>query len=123
MLGLVLLFVLLLFSVLGPLFVDVDKRPAAVGLTGKAAVAEYPFGTDSQGRDLLAVMVAGTPLTLRIGVMAGLIGLAVGTTLAFVSAYYGGAVDAVIRGIDRRRPDRSRPAGADHRRRVSRSRG
>jgi peptide/nickel transport system permease protein len=44
-------------------------------------------------------MVAGTPLTLRIGVIAGVIGLGVGTTLAFVSAFYGGTVDAVIRSI------------------------
>ena len=33
---------------------------------------DYPFGTDRQGRDLLAVMVAGTPLTLRIGFIAGI---------------------------------------------------
>jgi peptide/nickel transport system permease protein len=48
---------------------------------------------------LFAVMVAGTPLTLRIGLIAGLIGTFAGATLAFVSAYYGGVVDNVIRGI------------------------
>lgn len=97
--GLVLLFVLLLFSVVGPLFVDVENAQPLSVQTERPPSLRYPFGTDSQGRDLLAVMVAGTPLTLRIGVLAGLIGLAVGTTLAFVSAYYGGLVDAIIRGI------------------------
>jgi len=37
-----------------------------------------PFGTDRQGRDLLAVMVAGTPLTLWIGFVAGFIGVGSG---------------------------------------------
>ena len=54
---------------------------------------DYPFGTDRQGRDLLAVMVAGTPLTLWIGFVAGFIGVGVGAVLAFTAAYYGGMVD------------------------------
>jgi peptide/nickel transport system permease protein len=60
---------------------------------------QYPLGTDRQGRDLLAVMVAGTPLTLRIGFIAGLIGVGVGSALGFASGYYRGKVDAIIRGL------------------------
>jgi peptide/nickel transport system permease protein len=97
--GLSLLFLLLLFSVIGPLFVDITNAEPLSVSPEKPPSLRYPFGTDSQGRDLLAVMVAGTPLTLRIGVVAGLIGLGVGTVLAFVSAFYGGAVDALIRSI------------------------
>jgi peptide/nickel transport system permease protein len=99
LIGLFLLFLLLLFSVLGPLFVDISNADPLSVSPEKPPSLRYPFGTDSQGRDLLAVMVAGTPLTLRIGVVAGLIGLGVGTVLAFVSAFYGGAVDVVIRSI------------------------
>ncbi len=44
-------------------------------------------------------MVAGTPLTLRIGFIAGFIGVGVGAVLAFTAAYYGGWVDTLIRGI------------------------
>ncbi len=97
--GLFLLLILLLFSVLGRFFVDVSNADPLSVSPEKSPSWLYPFGTDSQGRDLLAVMVAGTPLTLRIGVVAGFIGLGVGTTLAFVSAFYGGAVDAIIRSI------------------------
>lgn len=58
---------------------------------------EYPLGTDEQGRDILAVMIAGTPLTLRIGVIAAAIGIGIGMILAFTAAYAGGWVDGVIR--------------------------
>ncbi len=44
-------------------------------------------------------MVSGTPLTLRIGLIAGFIGVGLGALIGFVSAYYGGWVDAVLRGI------------------------
>jgi len=38
-------------------------------------------------------------LTLRIGLIAGFLGVAFGSFLAFVSAYYGGWIDALIRAI------------------------
>ena len=44
-------------------------------------------------------MVAGTPLTLRIGFIAGFLGVGIGSILGFVSAYYRGIVDTLIRGI------------------------
>jgi peptide/nickel transport system permease protein len=99
MLGLVLLGALLLFVILGHIFYDVSKyKPLSVP-TGRAPSATYPFGTDSQGRDLLAVMIAGTPLTLEMGLLAGFLGTSVGTILAFAGAYYGGLLDAIIRGV------------------------
>ncbi len=45
------------------------------------------FGTDSQGRDMLALLVRGIPLTLQIGFLAGGIGLLIGTILGFISGY------------------------------------
>ena len=48
---------------------------------------------------MLAVMIVGTPLTLRIGVIAGVIGTGIGTILAFTAGYYGGFVDSMIRTV------------------------
>lgn len=48
---------------------------------------------------MLAVIVYGTALTLKIGLMAGTIGILIGTVIAFVAAYHGGWVDAVIRTV------------------------
>lgn len=58
---------------------------------------EWPLGTDLQGRDIFAGIVVGTPLSLRVGLLAALIGVGVGMVLAFVSAYTGGLLDAVVR--------------------------
>src|SRR6516164_772608 len=98
-LGVALLALLALFVVIGSLTVDTeDARPLSAPALQPPSV-DYPFGTDRQGRDLLAVMVAGTPLTLRIGFVAGFLGVGLGTVLAFVAAYYRGFVDTVIRGV------------------------
>jgi len=43
-------------------------------------------------------MMVGTGLTLRIGVLAGAIGLGIGIILGFLSGYYGGFLDTVIKG-------------------------
>ena len=98
-LGSALLAALALFVMIGSVVVDTENaRPLSVPAL-RPPSAEYPFGTDRQGRDLFAVMVGGTPLTLRIGFIAGFIGVGLGTVLAFVAAYYRGLTDTAIRGI------------------------
>jgi peptide/nickel transport system permease protein len=85
--------------IIGHVVVDTSKsRPLSAPAVQAPSIA-HPFGTDRQGRDLLATMVAGTPLTLRIGFIAGLLGVGIGAILGFVSAYYRGWLDAVIRGV------------------------
>jgi peptide/nickel transport system permease protein len=97
--GVTLLAMLALFVLIGSLIVDTeDARPLSVPALHPPS-ADYPFGTDRQGRDLFAVMVAGTPLTLRIGFVAGFIGVGLGTILALIAAYYRGLIDTVIRGV------------------------
>ena len=97
--GLGLLSALVLFVGFGRILVDTAKSRALSAPILRPPSWQYPFGTDRQGRDLLATMVAGTPLTLRIGFIAGIFGVGIGAILAFVAAYYRGGVDAVIRGI------------------------
>jgi peptide/nickel transport system permease protein len=95
--GIFFLFTLLLFVVIGHLTVDtIQFRPLSTRPLQPPS-RELPFGSDKQGRNLYAVMVEGTPLTLRIGLLAGVIGVTLGATLAFISGFYGGKVDAVIR--------------------------
>ena len=94
--GVALLVLLALGVVVGAMFVDLaNTAPLSVDVAQPPS-AEYPLGTDTAGRDLFAVMVMGTALTAKVGVLAGLIGIAFGTMLAFVAAYYGGWADRII---------------------------
>jgi peptide/nickel transport system permease protein len=98
-LGIVFLGGLLLFVVVGSLVYDISRyRPLSVP-PGREPSSQYWLGTDSQGRDMMAVMVVGTPLTVYIGLVAGFLGIFIGTVLAFGGAYYGGWLDALVRGV------------------------
>ncbi|MET0743838.1 MAG: ABC transporter permease [Microvirga sp.] len=94
--GLFILAVLVLVSVLGPLLVDTSL--AEVGaLPARRPPGAYPLGTDGQGRDVLTSLVLATPQTLKIGLLAGLIGLSIGAILGLCAGFFGGMVDTIIR--------------------------
>ncbi len=97
--GTSLLLALVLFVGIGRIFVDTEDARALSVPSLRPPSWTYPFGTDRQGRDLLAVMIAGTPLTLRIGFIAGFLGVGIGAVLAFTAAFYRGMTDTVIRSI------------------------
>lgn len=97
--GLALFALLLLSTAIGANFVNVQEaRPISVRPLQPPSW-QLPFGSDKQGRNLFAVMVTGTPLTLRIGLIAGFIGVGLGALIGFVSAYYSGWTDTILRGI------------------------
>jgi peptide/nickel transport system permease protein len=96
-LGVALIGLLLAFALIGRCFVDWNQAFPLSAPPSTAPSQDWPFGTDADGRNLLAVLIYGTLLTLKIGVIAGCLGLAIGTVLAFVAAYQGGWVDTVIR--------------------------
>lgn len=88
---------LLLISWVGPLFIDTEMAAPLSALPALSPSRAYPLGTDDQGRDLLAAMVAGLPDTLRVGFLAGAIGLGLGIVLGFLAGYLGGVVDTIVR--------------------------
>lgn len=88
-----------LIGPIGSLFIDVaDTRLGAVGVLERPSL-EHPLGTDTRGRDLLTIMVLAVPETLKIGFIAGVVGLGVGLVLALLAGYFGGTIDATIRVI------------------------
>lgn len=58
--------------------------------------AEYPFGSDSIGRDLLTRTFYGLRYTLGISLVVTTLACAIGTGLAVVAAIKGGWIDIVI---------------------------
>ena len=99
LLGTLLLLALVLFVGIGYLLVDTENARALSVPVLQPPSWDYPFGTDRTGRDLLAVMVVGTPMTMQIGFIAGILGVGIGSALGFIAAFYRGLTDTVIRSI------------------------
>ena len=95
--GLALILLLILISLIGPFFISVAKAQPTSVIPDQPPSARLLLGSDDQGRDLAAVLIAGIPLTLRVGFIAGGVGLVVGIILGFTAGYNGGLVDTVIR--------------------------
>lgn len=97
-LGLIIMAALILFGPVASQMVDADGAKVGSAIPEQPPSAEYLLGTDAVGRQLLPVIVVGTPLTLRIGLIAGAIGLGLGIVFGFLAGYFGGWVDTIIKG-------------------------
>ena len=83
-----------LAAVLAPLLFPVD--PLRIVGTPELWPGEdpaFPLGTDSLGRDILAMIVHGARATLLIGLFASAVATLIGVTVGAVAGYFGGWVD------------------------------
>ncbi|MBA3873221.1 MAG: ABC transporter permease [Anaerolineae bacterium] len=110
LLGVAIIVTILLFGILGRLFWDTKlaltgKSPLnlpPVGVTSTlggvlTGTWAHPLGTESSGRDMLALIIVGAPNSFLIGIIASTVGMGVGIFLGFSSGFLGGRVDDVIR--------------------------
>jgi peptide/nickel transport system permease protein len=95
--GVSLISIVILFGIVGSNFVTPAQADVGAGRPSRPPDLQHLLGTDQQGRDVLANLIFGTPSTLKIGLIAGLVGVAVGSVLGLVAGYWGGAPDSLIR--------------------------
>lgn len=57
---------------------------------------DHPLGTENNGRDMLAVLLTGSPRSLRVGLIAATAGMVIGVVLGCIAGFLGGKVDRVI---------------------------
>jgi peptide/nickel transport system permease protein len=98
------LFVVLL-GLVGPVFWDATlARAAASPLNLPPAWSNggtwaHPLGTESLGRDMLALIIESAPAALRVGLIAAGLGMVVAVILGFTAGFLGGWVDDIIRSL------------------------
>jgi peptide/nickel transport system permease protein len=76
--------------------VDVIDSRLPPGEKNSAAGYTYLLGTDGAGRDLLSAMLYGLRISLSVGVLSGLIAMAIGAAVGLAAAYIGGRTESII---------------------------
>ena len=93
--GLVVLLLIVAMAIVGPWLHPVNPFDM-VGRPYSKPFGEFPLGTDVSGRDILAGIIRGAPVSLLIGVAASLAATVVGVALGAIAGYYGGFIDDAI---------------------------
>ena len=89
--GLIIAGAIVLFGVLGPFLVGDPSRVDNIGLSGPSAA--FPLGTTQTGQDILAQLAYATRGSLTIGLIVGVLTVALSSFFGIVGAYAGGWLD------------------------------
>ncbi|MBL8582356.1 MAG: ABC transporter permease subunit, partial [Rhizobiaceae bacterium] len=76
--------------------VDLAADGKSAVMTADVNRLRFLFGTDSNGRDLLARILIGIRISLAIGVLASAMSLIVGVAYGAVAGYAGGRIDEIM---------------------------
>ena len=100
MAGLGTLVLLIAATLLGPYIytTPISTIDFTIALSGPSAA--HPFGTDDEGRDLLARVLWGGRVSIAVGLVAVLISVTVGTLVGLVAGYFQKADNPLMRLTD-----------------------
>ncbi|CAL9582596.1 Glutathione transport system permease protein GsiD [Streptomyces sp. enrichment culture] len=90
--GLAALLLFALPALTAPLLVgdDVDSVTDAPGGPLEGPSAEFPFGTDQFGRNLLGLVIWGARVSLLVGLLAAVLSVAIGTLIGVTAGHFKG---------------------------------
>jgi oligopeptide transport system permease protein len=99
----VVLFLIVLFTFLGPLIAVTDHETIDFSMIGQAAEKGQPsianghyFGYDDEGRDLYSRVIQGTWISILVGVIGASVAVVIGTLYGAIAGYFGGRVDSIM---------------------------
>ncbi|WP_315801436.1 MULTISPECIES: ABC transporter permease [unclassified Bradyrhizobium] len=98
-LGALLLALIVVVAVLAPLIAPHDPLEQNIVARLEPPSAEFLFGTDNYGRDVLSRLIYGARISLMVGFVAILIAMTIGCTIGIVAGYVGGALDQLVMGV------------------------
>ncbi|MEQ7918633.1 ABC transporter permease [Xanthomonas sp. WHRI 1810A] len=92
--GLIFLIAITALAVFAPLLYPGDPLSMeADALLWPGQDWHYPLGTDALGRDVMAGVVHGGRVSLQVGILASLFGVALGLSIGALAGYFGGQID------------------------------
>lgn len=101
--GGIVVILVVLASLFGPFIVKIltgytyDLIPAERELVRAMQPSlKHPFGTDPQGRDVLARVLAGGRISLMVGLISTAVSLVIGVSYGAVAGYLGGKIDSIM---------------------------
>ena len=96
LLGLIIILLLIFVAVFGKFLMPYDPYTGELSQSLQSPSAAHLFGTDEQGRDIFSRVIDGTAISLRVGVIAVLIALSIGTVVGAICGYFGGKIDMFL---------------------------
>lgn len=88
------------FFVKGAKYRILGLIPASIHLFGVDELGViFLLGTDRFGQDMFSRILAGTRVSLTIGLLSVMISVMIGSVLGTLSGYYGGAIDSIVQRI------------------------
>ena len=96
MLGLTIVLAFVLIAVFAPVIAPQDPLQTSWSAVRKAPSAQYLFGTDEIGRDVLSRVIWGARASLLAGLVSVCIAMALGVPIGLLAGYVGGWVDGLI---------------------------
>jgi peptide/nickel transport system permease protein len=96
MLGLVIVVFFILLALFASIIAPYDPIATSWSAVRKAPSAQYLFGTDEIGRDVLSRVIWGARASLMAGLVSVCISMALGVPIGLVAGYVGGWTDSLI---------------------------
>jgi oligopeptide transport system permease protein len=89
---------IVIFAFFGPYFLpwSYDKIDWSAIRKGPNFANGHYFGTDQNGRDMLARTLQGTQMSLIVAAVATMVSVMIGVVYGAVAGYFGGRIDAVM---------------------------
>ena len=95
LIGLFVLAVFVLVAVFGPL-IEPHSISEQTGKIYAPPSSGHLLGTDDGGIDMLSLLIAGTRVSLEVGLFAALVAMLIGGSIGIVSGFFGGKIDILL---------------------------
>lgn len=87
---------IILIAIFADFLMPYNPNQISIPERNQGMSAAHWLGTDEYGRDLLSRVIAGSRVSLIVGLLAVIIACVIGTTLGMIAGYFGGIVDDII---------------------------